>query len=229
LLEGVPHDVAKQAIADADIVVDNVLTGDYEVVSIETMSCNRVPVAYLQDRAKRAFPDAPVYEVNPDTFVDRMRALITDTALRRELAARGRSFVAAHHDAPVVTKGLLDIYEAEQPALQARAYPDWASYGGAEAIHRLEQQLARSEAQRLRAIERAQDLAARFGVSAGSFGPDPLRAPAGERIAQRMPGPLRRLRGRLERWVRSKPKRAARARAIVGRTRRFKAKLRRRI
>ena len=223
LLEGVPHEVAKRAIADADIVIDNVLTGDYEVVSIETMSCNRVPIAYLQDRAKRAFPDAPVFEVNPESFVERMRALIPDVGLRRDLAARGRSFVAANHDAPVVAKGLLDVYAAEQPALQARAYPDWASYGGAEALHRLEQQLARSEAQRLRAIERAQDFAARLGVSAGSFGADPMRPPAGARIGQRMPGPLKRARGRLERWVRSSPKRAARARSIVARTRRFKA------
>ena len=42
LVENVPHDEAKARIRAADIVVDNVLTGDYEVVSIETMASGRV-------------------------------------------------------------------------------------------------------------------------------------------------------------------------------------------
>lgn len=228
LLEGVPHEEAKRAIADADIVVDNVLTGDYEVVSIETMSCNRVPVAYLQERSKAAFPDAPVYEVNPDTFVERMRPLITDTALRRSLAERGRSFVAAHHDASVVARGLLDVYERETTAMGDRTYPDWAGYGGVKTIQKLEDQLRRSESQRVRAIERAQYLAARLGVDAGSFGRDPLAPRGAERAFRRLPtgmqGKLRSARGRLGRWVRADPKRAARARAALQRIRKLRSR-----
>jgi len=228
LLEGVPHTEARRAIADADVVIDNVLTGDYEVVSIESMACNRVAVAYLQEHSKLAFPDAPVYDVDPETFVTRMRALIEDVSLRRALAAQGRAFVAANHDAPVVARRLIDFYEAEPSAAQTRTYPDWTAYGGAQAIHKLEQQLARSEAQRWRAIERARHLAARLGVDPGTFGPDPLRPPASVRIMRRMPvaiqRPLRSARARLERWVRSDPRRVARARRAAARARDIKAR-----
>ena len=60
LLEGVPHDEAKRAIADADVVVDNLITGDYEVVSMEAMAESRVAVANVLPTVAAAFPDAPV-------------------------------------------------------------------------------------------------------------------------------------------------------------------------
>ena len=65
LLEGVSHAEARAAIQDADIVVDNVLTGDYEVVSIEAMASSRVAVANVQAAAAEAYPDAPVVERRP--------------------------------------------------------------------------------------------------------------------------------------------------------------------
>ena len=90
LLEGVPHAEARRAIQDADIVIDNVITGDYEVVSIEAMASSRVAVANIFEAVAVAYPDPPVYPVDPDTFVERMRALIVDVDGRRTLAARGR-------------------------------------------------------------------------------------------------------------------------------------------
>ncbi|HET9436068.1 MAG TPA: hypothetical protein VFO50_04365, partial [Candidatus Limnocylindrales bacterium] len=91
LLEGVPHDEAKAAIRAADVVVDNLITGDYELVSIEAMASSRVAVANIQGPSAAAFPGAPVYSLDPDTVVDRLRALIGDVGLRRDLAARGRA------------------------------------------------------------------------------------------------------------------------------------------
>ena len=70
LLEGVSHDEARRAIQAADVVVDNLLTGDYEVVSIETMASSRVAVANIQADVAAAYPDAPVVSADPDTFVD---------------------------------------------------------------------------------------------------------------------------------------------------------------
>ncbi len=106
LLEGVPHDQARRAIQDADVVVDNLITGDYELVSIEAMASSRVAVANIQTASARTFPDAPIYSLDPDNVVERLRALITDVELRRSLAARGRAHVAATHDAGVAAERL---------------------------------------------------------------------------------------------------------------------------
>lgn len=222
LLEGAPHSEAMRAIADADIVIDNVLTGDYEVVSLEAMACNRVPVAYRQSRSKTAFPDAPVFEVDPPSFPERMRALVEDVSQRRALAQRGRDFMAHAHDAPVVAARLLELYEQDAPA-PALAYPDWSPYGSVRAKQRLDRMLSKSESQRARATEYARHLAARLGETPPSFGPDPLRSSATDRLKLILPdAALRRLRHarvRAMRWVRADPRRAGRARALLAKAR----------
>ncbi|MGZ7031597.1 MAG: glycosyltransferase family 4 protein [Thermoanaerobaculia bacterium] len=155
LLEGVPHAEVRRAIAEADVVIDNVLTGDYEMVSLEAMASGRVAVAYLQERVKLAFPDAPIFEVNPDTFADNMRRLLSDPKLRDSLARRGRPFVGKHHDAPVVTERLVRSYAAPSKRI-VRGFPKWSRYGSVEKVASLEERVAALEVERARALERVE-------------------------------------------------------------------------
>jgi glycosyltransferase involved in cell wall biosynthesis len=142
LLEGVPHDDARRAIQDADIVIDNLITGDYELVSIETMASNRVAVANRQTPSLVTFPEAPVFNVDPDSFVDRMRTLIRDPDLRRSLAGRGREHVAKHHEAMGAAAKLVDFYGRPDAAVPKRTFPDWASIAYTRKIETLEQRVA---------------------------------------------------------------------------------------
>lgn len=196
LLEGVPHDEAKGAIADADVVVDNVLTGDYEVVSMEAMASSRVAVANIGDDVRAAFPDAPVWSLDPDSFDARMTQLLTDVALRRDLAARGRAYVARVHDAPVIARRLVAAYEADYPPVPVRAFPDWLSLEGARRIETLERRLSRAEVELGRTRVREEQLRHRLGLP--SLGPvDATVAPSlGDRLRTALPepvkGPLRR-------------------------------------
>ncbi len=201
LLEGVPHDEAMRAIADADVVIDNVLTGDYEVVSIEAMAANRVAVANVGPQALDAFPAAPVWALDPDTFDERMTTLLTDRELRRGLASRGRSYVAGIHDAPVIARQLVAAYEADHPPVAVRAFPDWLSLEPARRIERLETQLARSQNELARTRLREEELRARLGLPSlgpvtGAVAPTP-----GDRLRTFLPEPvkrpLRRFRARL--------------------------------
>lgn len=141
LLEGVPHAEARRAIQAADIVVDNLITGDYELVSIEAMASSRVAVANLQSASLAAFPGGPVYDVNPDTAEARLRELIADISTRRELAARGRAHVAAVHDVDVVAPRLVAAYEGPSRVIQPQAFPDWLSLAPARRIESLERLL----------------------------------------------------------------------------------------
>lgn len=194
-LEGVPHDEARRAIQDADIVVDNVITGDYEVVSIETMASSRVAVANVFPDVAASYDNPPVYSLNPDTFVDGMRALIGDVELRRSLAARGRAYVAGLHDAPAVARRLVEYYERPSEPVVQRAFPDWFSLDGQRKIEHLDAMLARAQVREasLRRqlglpVEGVADL--RTGSEkAKDFLPDSIRLP------------LRRARADVRTWI----------------------------
>lgn len=190
LLEGVPHDDARRAIQDADVIVDNLITGDYELVSIEAMASSRVAVANIQDASARAFPDAPVYSLDPDTVVDRLRALINDAELRRSLAARGRAHVATTHDAGVAAERLLAAYRAPSRPVERQAFPDWVSLAPARRIELVERHLAQAR-------QRELDYRRRLGLSA--------EVPVARTATERLPMPirlfLRRWRARITQWL----------------------------
>jgi glycosyltransferase involved in cell wall biosynthesis len=202
LLEGVSHDEARREIQAADIVVDNVLTGDYEVVSLETMASSRVAVANIQATVAAAYPDAPVFSVDPDTFVERMRSLIASTEERRDLAARGRPYVARAHDAPVIAEKLLGFYGRDYPPIRAGTLPDWFSLDGQRVIERLESRISRLEQDNARERRAEDRLRARLGLPAlwGGASAGDNRS-AADKAKDALPGSvrlaLRRTRARL--------------------------------
>lgn len=191
LLEGVPHEAARQAIREADIVVDNLVTGDYELVSIEAMASSRVAVANIQDASSAAFPGSPVFSVDPDTVVERLRALIGDLGLRRDLAARGRAHVARHHDGSAAAERLVAAYRAPSQPVSKRAFPDWLSLSPARRIESLERLLSDAQA-------REMTYRRRLGL--------PVEAVDDRTLKDRVPMPLRlflrRSRARLTRAIR---------------------------
>ena len=201
LLEGVAHDEARAAIRDADVVIDNVLTGDYELVSMEAMASSRVAVANVGPAVDAAFADHPVYSVDPDTFDQRVAALLGDADLRRSLAARGRAYVARVHDAPVIAGRLLEFYERPDPGVSGRSMPDWISLEPARRIERLETRVARLEVELGRTRLREEGLRRRLGL--------PSLGPVDGGVA---PSPAERLKSVLPAWL-MRPLRRARARA----------------
>jgi hypothetical protein len=137
----VSHAEARAAIQAADIVIDNVVTGDYELVSMEAMASSRVAVANIGERVASDAPGAPVFSVDPSTFVERVRDLIADEALRRQLAAAGRGWVAGRHDADLIARRLVGYY-GEAGSRPGRSFPDWASLDDARRMERLESRIA---------------------------------------------------------------------------------------
>jgi hypothetical protein len=165
LVENVSHADARAAIESADIVVDNVLTGDYEVVSIETMSSSRVAVANVAATVREAFPEVPVVGATPDTFSEEMRSLIADLPRRRSLAERGRPFVARVHDSGVVARELLTHYRADYPRRHDAVMPGWISQKRHGEIERLEEDLREVRTELARTRRREQGLVQRGGGS----------------------------------------------------------------
>ncbi len=168
LLEGVPHADVRAAVADADVLVDNVIAGSYGLVSMEAMACSRVAVANLSDDLRRTHPDCPVVHVDPTTLVETLRTLLVDVAERRRLAEAGRPFVARVHDAVVIAARLVDAYTAPVAPVARRSMPDWMSYAPQRRIELLERRVNRLEMALARARHREELLQARSGIEPGA-------------------------------------------------------------
>ncbi len=193
LVEQVPHAVAREAIADADVLVDNIVAGSYGIVSLEAMACGKVVLANLSDAVRLAHPDSPIVHVDPTTFRATMRRLLPDAAERSSVGALGRPFVARVHGADRVAAQLVEAYRAPREAVRPKTMPGWVSPGKTRSAAALEGRIARLEADLARSQRREADLRGRLGL-----GPD-------------SPSAARRLaRGLLPRELRARLLRAAR-------------------
>ena len=117
IVEGVPHDEARERYARADIVVDQLNAGWHGVFALEAMALGKPVVSHLKpdvvERSAEAFgAKVPIVPATADTLVDALRPLVEDAALRRSLGAEGRAYVEQVHDIDRVADRLLDIYRS---------------------------------------------------------------------------------------------------------------------
>lgn len=194
VLDRVPHAEVRRALAEADVLVDNIVAGSYGIVSLEAMACGRVAVANLSERMRRAHPDAPVVEVSPPTFRDRMRALLADVSERRLLAERGRPFVAADHSADRMAERLVEAYRTPPQPVRARSVPGWVPVRRTADREQLERRVARLEADLARARRREADLREILGMRPA--GPSAARRLARAVLPHRLRARLLALAGR---------------------------------
>ena len=117
VVEGVPHDLARERYARADIVVDQLNAGWHGVFALEAMALGKPVVSHLKpdvvERSAEAFgATVPIVPATADTLVDALRPLVEDAALRRSLGAEGRAYVEQVHDIDRLADRLLDIYRS---------------------------------------------------------------------------------------------------------------------
>jgi glycosyltransferase involved in cell wall biosynthesis len=116
IVEGVPHDEARERYARADIVVDQLNAGWHGVFALEAMALGKPVLAYLKpdvvERAKRQFGmRIPIVPTTKETLVDDLRPLVQEPARRRELGAASREYVERVHDIDAIAGRLIELYE----------------------------------------------------------------------------------------------------------------------
>ncbi|MEI7779648.1 MAG: hypothetical protein WCJ42_09495 [Actinomycetes bacterium] len=105
-LSGSPHDVLA-GIADADIVIDQLLLGGYGVFACEALAMGRVVVGGIGPRLEAAFPEPiPVLDANPDTLASVVARILDDRIRAVESAASGPPFVLKWHDGSAAARVL---------------------------------------------------------------------------------------------------------------------------
>jgi glycosyltransferase involved in cell wall biosynthesis len=117
IVEGVPHEEARERYARADIVVDQLNAGWHGVFALEAMALGKPVVARLNpdvvERSAEAFGmRVPIVPADADTLVEALRPLVEDAAIRRDLGAQGRAYVERVHDGDRVADRLLHIYRS---------------------------------------------------------------------------------------------------------------------
>ena len=98
-IENVPAAEVMGFLADADIVIDQVLLGIYGVLSCEGMVLGRLVVgradAGTRDRVPR---EIPIVDVTPSTLCATMREILANRGKYQAIAAEGPGFVREFHD-----------------------------------------------------------------------------------------------------------------------------------
>jgi len=115
VVEGVPHDVARERYARAEIVVDQLNAGWHGVFALEAMALGKPVVTYLKpelvERAAAGYGvRLPIVPATKETLTDALRPLVESPPLRRELGAASRAYVEQVHDIDRVADRLLELY-----------------------------------------------------------------------------------------------------------------------
>jgi len=115
VVEGVPHDQARERYARADIVVDQLYAGWHGIFALEAMALGKPVVAYLKpdvvEQAERAYGlRVPIVPATAETLVDELRPLVDSADLRRRIGAASRAYVEQVHDIERIADRLLDLY-----------------------------------------------------------------------------------------------------------------------
>jgi len=98
-VEGVRSADIPALVADADVVLDQLVIGCYGVMAVQAMHAGRLVVAHLPDHVRARFPaPPPVVECGPGDVTQVMTALLDDRDAFRAIAARGPAYAADVHD-----------------------------------------------------------------------------------------------------------------------------------
>ncbi len=107
-LSNIPHAEMPDFISKADVVVDQVVLGDYGVLQCEAMAAGRLVLASV-NIAQKFVPDLPVVHTTAATLEKLLRAAVsTRRADFIQLASKGPGYVATHHSSSSASKILAE-------------------------------------------------------------------------------------------------------------------------
>lgn len=131
-LEGVSHEVVRETVRSADVVVDQAVMGLYGVSALEGLAAGRLVLGFVGDRVRERVRrhtglEVPIVEIDPDTVADVLDDVLSHPDRAREQAAAGPGFVREVHDGRLSARVLQDFL---QPVDKVQGAP--SAPGGAD-------------------------------------------------------------------------------------------------
>lgn len=112
LVQGMSHQEALKIYQKADLIVDEILSGCYGILSIEAMALGKPVMNWICDFMKETYPkELPIISVNPQNIKEKLEYAINNREMLRELGLRGRKYVETYHDISIISNQLSDLYK----------------------------------------------------------------------------------------------------------------------
>jgi len=112
LIHDVPRSQLLNTLESCDIFVDDLVFGSYGLAAIEAMAMGKPCITYIKPSLINTYPpDLPIRNANQENFDQILEKLLSDGEARARIGQQSRTFVEKYHDAHVVAKQLVKIYE----------------------------------------------------------------------------------------------------------------------
>ena len=109
LVENISHSELLHKISKADIVIDQILHGEYGLFAVEGLAMGKSVIAYVHERFAYS-DDLPIVSATPDTLRDELLRLIDNSSLRDDLRVRGVEYAFRTHSKSAVLTEVLKSY-----------------------------------------------------------------------------------------------------------------------
>lgn len=114
LIHQVSHERLLRIIAQADLVIDQVLLGTYGLLAIESMALGKPVVAWIADAFLDSYPpELPIIRANPDNIEAVLDSILRDREILKDIGAKSRAYVEKYHNVEEIRYELLAIYYLE--------------------------------------------------------------------------------------------------------------------
>jgi glycosyltransferase involved in cell wall biosynthesis len=111
IVERMPWAQLRDLLAECDVLVDQVFMGWYGMVAVEAMAMARPAMAYLRPDFEPRAAGCPLVRTRVETLADDLEALLRDVPRRRMLGEQSRAYVEREHDAHVIARRLVSLYQ----------------------------------------------------------------------------------------------------------------------
>jgi glycosyltransferase involved in cell wall biosynthesis len=110
LVQNMARAEALTVLRSADIFLDQFVLGAHGMAAIEAMAFGKTVVGYIRPTIPY-LPELPIVTATQDNLADVLEPLIVDGARRHEIGVRSRRYAEQYHDAPVIAKQLVGLYQ----------------------------------------------------------------------------------------------------------------------
>lgn len=145
LITNTPHDIALKILAKADIVIDQLLIGEYGVLSIEAMAMGKPVICFIRPELNNVyaheFEGFPIHNANINNIEEKLRELATDKGLRQELGQRGKVFAECYHDSQKNTEALIGIYKQQTQARRSESPEKFKEVNSGRSIEKIRESI----------------------------------------------------------------------------------------
>ncbi len=141
-LENLNRTELRDALQQADMLVDSLRIGDHGLISVEAMAAGCIALAHIHPRNRERNPGVPVVEVDAATLGSVVEDLARDPQRRSEVRRAGLAWVESRHAHRAIGAQLDALYRrpVAEPFLHR---PDWPAEVGPHRIMELERELER--------------------------------------------------------------------------------------